>query len=270
MIRLTTLTAAAALLLPIALAAQNNDDDTDWLDQCRNNRWHSRPTVCEVRHQSMRPGAPVAIDGRENGGIAVRGWDRDSVDVELHVQAQAPTEQEAREIAAAVRVTNDNGTLHAEGPTMMNNRSWSVSYSIQVPRQTDLRLDTHNGPIAVQHVRGKMELHAINGPLALSGAGGDVHGRTSNGPLAIDLEGSKWDGAGLDAETSNGPIELTIPERYSAKLETSTMNGPMDIDIPITITGRFTGKRINTTLGDGGPTIRAVTTNGPLTVHRAP
>jgi hypothetical protein len=62
---------------------------------------------------------------------------------------------------------------------------------------------------------------------------------------------------------------LTVPEHYSARLETGTVNGPIDVDIPITITGRFTGKRITTTLGNGGPPIRAVTTNGPLSVRRS-
>ena len=42
----------------------------------------------------------------------------------------------------------------------------------------------------------------------------------------------------------------------------------MNIDFPVTVQGHFNGHRIETDIGGGGPTIRAVTTNGPLTVRR--
>src|SRR5207249_2370696 len=108
-----------------------------------------------------------------------------------------------------------------------------------------------------------------NGPVALRAVGGDVHARTTNGPLDIELTGARWDGVGLDAETTNGPVDLAIPEGYSAQLEFGTVNGPMAVGFPLTVTiqGRV-GRRITTVLGKGGPTIRAVTTNGPVAIRR--
>jgi hypothetical protein len=68
---------------------------------------------------------------------------------------------------------------------------------------------------------------------------------------------------------TNGPIELGIPEGYSAHLEFGTVNGPMTLDFPLTVTiqGRV-GRRITTVLGKGGPPIRAITTNGPVALRR--
>ena len=43
------------------------------------------------------------------------------------------------------------------------------------------------------------------------------------------------EGAGLDAETQNGPMVLYVPEGYNAQLETGTTNGPMSIGFPITV-----------------------------------
>ena len=70
------------------------------------------------------------------------------------------------------------------------------------------------------------------------------------------------------AETSNGPLTLEIPERYNAQLETGTVNGPFTSDIPLSVrlSGRRT-QRIEATLGSGGPPVRAVTTNGPVTIR---
>jgi DUF4097 and DUF4098 domain-containing protein YvlB len=112
-----------------------------------------------------------------------------------------------------------------------------------------------------------MELSVTNGPLSLTDLAGDVHARATNGPLAVRLSGSRWDGQGLDAETTNGPVTLSIPAGYNASLTTGTVNGPMNIDIPVTVQGRFP-RQFTTQLGTGGAPIRAVTTNGPIVVRR--
>ena len=114
---------------------------------------------------------------------------------------------------------------------------------------------------------GRMELTARYGPLSLDGVGGVVRARARNGPLSVYLTGSRWEGAGLDAETTNGPATLSIPSRYSARLETGTTNGPMVIDYPMTLQGRI-DRHITTTIGDGGAPVRVITTNGPLRVRQ--
>jgi DUF4097 and DUF4098 domain-containing protein YvlB len=144
-----------------------------------------------------------------------------------------------------------------------------VSFVFYVPRNTNVDVTTRNGPIAVKNVVGRMALSAENGPVSLSGVGGDVHVRAQNGPLHVRLTGTRWAGAGLDAETQNGPISLEIPSNYNAALETGTVNGPMDTEFPITVTlnGRR-WKRLSTRLGEGGAPVRVVTTNGPVSLRR--
>jgi hypothetical protein len=98
-----------------------------------------------------------------------------------------------------------------------------------------------------------------------------VQARAQNGPLSVQLTGPSWRGEGLDAETVNGPLSISIPDGYSARLETGTMNGPFSTDIPLNVTlqrGRQI-RQITTELGNGGPTVRAVTTNGPVSISRA-
>jgi hypothetical protein len=112
-----------------------------------------------------------------------------------------------------------------------------------------------------------MQLETNNGPLSLKGVGGTVRARTTNGPLSILLTGSRWTGTGLDAETSNGPLTLRVPDGYSAHLEAETNNGPLSLGFPVTVVGRI-GKTISTDLGSGGRPIRAVTHNGPLSISR--
>jgi DUF4097 and DUF4098 domain-containing protein YvlB len=263
----------AALVVSAALAPSSTpaqESDEEWLQRCEDDGWDDgrRERFCEVREYGFRPGgATIRIDAGQNGGITVRGWERDSVAVSARVQVQARTMERAREAARSITIEADRDGIRSSAPSTASSTGWAVSYVVYVPRSSALRADTHNGPIGVHDVTGEMTLRAHNGPLSLRGVGGDVRARTTNGPLTVDLDGARWSGAGLDAETQNGPVHLTIPEGYSAELETGTTNGPMRIGFPITIQGRF-HKHINTKLGSGGPPVRVITTNGPLVVRR--
>ncbi len=243
----------------------------DWLADCRDRRGDDeRARSCELREMGFRPaGRPVHVDAGPNGGVAVTAWDRDSVHVRAVVQASARTDADAAALLRQVRIDLSGTALRAEGPETRRGASWWVSYEVRVPRQVDLRAETVNGPLSAQDVAGRLELETTNGPVTLTDVAGDVRARATNGPLIVTLGGTRWEGAGLDAETRNGPATLSIPEGYSARLETGTVNGPMRVDIPITLQGRI-GRmtRIATTLGSGGAPVRVVTTNGPLTVRR--
>ena len=138
-----------------------------------------------------------------------------------------------------------------------------------VPRTAILTLNTHNGGISIDQFRGTAEFRAQNGGVSLTDVAGDIRGATTNGGVTIDLRGNQWDGAGLNVETHNGGIRLALPANYSAELETGTTNGRVAIDFPVTVQGRL-GRHFTTTLGAGGARLRAITTNGGVTIHQAP
>ncbi|MFI5207289.1 MAG: hypothetical protein ACHQX4_04640 [Gemmatimonadales bacterium] len=257
--------------------SRDDEDRGTWLERCRheNGSWREdRATFCEERSMgwSARSGGALNVDASPNGGVSVSGWDRDSIDVTVRIQTQADVADAARQIAQQVRIAHDGDRLNAEGPSSRRHESWSVSYVIRAPRHTNLDLNTVNGPLAASDVTGTLRLTAVNGPLSLDGLGGDVHAHAQNGPLHVSLQGSRWDGAGLDAETQNGPLTVEVPDGYNAAFETGTINGPMEIDFPVTVQGRIgTGaqRHLTTTLGSGGPPVRVVTTNGPAVIRKS-
>jgi DUF4097 and DUF4098 domain-containing protein YvlB len=130
-----------------------------------------------------------------------------------------------------------------------------------------LTLNTRNGGISIDDFRGTAAFRAANGGVSLSNVGGDLRGATTNGGITVDLQGDHWDGAGLDVETHNGGVRLTLPATYSAELETGTTNGRISIDFPVTVQGRI-DRHLTATLGAGGPKVRAMTTNGGVTIRR--
>ncbi|MDO8681029.1 MAG: DUF4097 family beta strand repeat-containing protein [Acidobacteriota bacterium] len=101
---------------------------------------------------------------------------------------------------------------------------------------------------------GNLRFDTTNGGVRLADLGGRVNGRTTNGGLTVNLSGDRWDGEGIDVETSNGGVTLSLPDNYNAELEARTINGGLRVDFPITIQGELSGRRgITTTLGSGGP-----------------
>ncbi|HWC74798.1 MAG TPA: DUF4097 family beta strand repeat-containing protein [Gemmatimonadales bacterium] len=272
MIRYLAASLIAAFIIPAALAAQESNDE--WLANCRYERgdWGTRARHCEIRELGMKPsGQPLSIEPGMNGGVEVVGWEKDSIAVTARIQVNARTQDDADAVARAINVEASGSTVRATGPGSSSGRhqGWGVNLVVMVPRRTDLTISTENGPLSVEEVAGRMELETENGPLSLSGVGGDVHARAQNGPLTVELLGTQWNGAGLNAETQNGPADLQIPDNYNAKIEFGTVNGPMDVGFPMTVTisGRVKD-RISTTLGSGGPLVRVVTTNGPMTVRK--
>ncbi len=270
--------AALVLILLVypaaALRAQESNDE--WLADCRDGGrdWAYRFRHCEVRETGMKPnGRPLSVEPGMNGGVAIIGWDRDSIAVTAHIQVRARTQEDAEAIARAIKIEASGATVRVASPggggAVGRHQNWGVNLVVMVPRRTDLTISTENGPLSVEDVAGRMELETQNGPLSLSGVGGDVHASAQNGPLTVELLGTRWEGAGLQAETQNGPAELKIPDNYNAKIEFGTVNGPMDVGFPMTVTisGRVKD-RISTTLGSGGPPIRVVTTNGPMVVRK--
>ena len=262
----------------VALAAQEKskekfDKKMDDSLQCRESRNGDRLfSHCEVKEQTLPAGGAITVDGRQNGGISIKGWERNEILVRARIESHAPTQAEADALAQQVRIETTALNIHAEGPESRDDYQWYVSFEVFVPRRSDLSLQAHNGGISIAEVTGRIEFKTMNGGVNLRRVGGAVTGHTTNGGVRVELAGARWDGEMLNVTTTNGGVNIAMPDNYSAHLETATTNGNVSSDfalnVPLTDRGRMP-KEINVDLGSGGPTIRAVTTNGGVRVTRA-
>jgi DUF4097 and DUF4098 domain-containing protein YvlB len=234
---------------------------------CNDNWSGDRASHCVIKEQMIAATGNVVVDGRKNGGVTVKGWDRNEIMVRAKIQTWASTEAEAQALANQIRIETSGANIHAEGPEQGNRQGWAVSFEVSVPRNSNLSLKAHNGGISIADVRGQIEFNAMNGGVSLKRLAGSVKGHTMNGGLSIELAGNAWDGEGMDVKTTNGGVSLSIPEDYSAHLETGTVNGGLRSDIPITVQGEVK-RDLSVNLGSGGQKIRAFTTNGGVSIKR--
>ena len=271
----TTLTTTAlAASLTAGGSAQSQRDSTrdsrrsDPMSCSDRSYDRDRARHCEIREDTISGANPLDVDAGHNGGIRVRGWDRGDVQIRTRIEAYAANDGDARRLVSGVRVDTGGGRVRADGPdTSGRDESWSVSFEINVPRTAMLTLSANNGGISIEDFHGTAKFHTRNGGLSLSNVGGDLRGETTNGGVNVSVAGDHWDGTGLDVETHNGGVTLNVPKGFSAELEAGTTHGRISIDFPVTVTGTI-GRHLQTTLGSGGPRVRAITTNGGVTIRQ--
>ncbi len=92
--------------------------------------------------------------------------------------------------------------------------------------------------------------------------------RTSTGGWTHALTSSS--GSGIEPNSVNGALALTIPSDSNARVEASTVSGGIDNDFGLHVNRhRFVGRDLRGELGSGGTHIRLSERNGRIDVHHA-
>ncbi len=260
---------AAVLCAVLILSASNlfaRNESIDKDNFCSNN-WSTgyKSNIVDEREFTLPVRNTLEVDGRQNGGISVRGENRNDILVRACVVAWSNSKSEAQDAVSRISIST-NSVIEAENT---EGNSWSVSYQILVPSNMNLKLTANNGGISIGSVTGTMDFFTKNGGINLQDLAGNVSGRTQNGGVSVKLSGNTWIGSGLNIETRNGGVKLVMPENYAANIEAGTVNGGFKSDIAgLQSEGKnkWRNNRINTSINGGGAPIRVVTTNGGIKI----
>jgi hypothetical protein len=220
-----------------------------------------------TRTYSVRPGA--TLDLREtNGKIRVEATAGDRLEVTAIRIAKGPTDEAARaalgkfsigETATAERVEIDSST---HGLQLTLGASLRVDYEIRAPRSLNVTIKTTNGTVEVQGIEGALAVDAVNGSVLATGLGGSANVSAINGKL--DLAFVKLGDAGIRCKTTNGQIVVTIPSTAKATIAARVQNGLIRTENLTLEAGEDSRRRLDATIGGGGPEIRLEATNGEV------
>jgi hypothetical protein len=248
-----------------AIQAQDLRSAEDWCRESGDSRDGAR--ACDVREYTIASDS-VEVDAGKNGGVRVIGGSRSDTLVRARVVATAETQAAADALVREVKVSTDGGRVSATGPERSGERrGWHVSFEVRVPSRANVSARTSNGGISIANVAGTVGFDAVNGGVTLSRVSGDVRGKTVNGGVTVELAGDHWEGAGLDARTTNGGVRIKVPDGYSCQLAVATVNGGVHSDFPLTVQGRI-DRKLDVPLGNGGAPVRVTTTNGGVHLTR--
>jgi hypothetical protein len=234
-------------------------------------------TITKAEARTLR------VMAEPNGGVQVQGWDQDTYGVTLCKAAEEGSES----LLSQIHIKFHDGELGVSRPSSSGER-WAAHLLIRTPKAAAIELSAHNGPVSFRNVdgslkiraengpvdvvncTGQLDLNSHNGPVTLEGNSGRQTVRTQNGPVTLSLSGDSWQGDGLEASATNGPINLQIPTGYkSGVILESDGHGPFQCRASVCSEGRKTWdedrKRIE--FGSGPTLVRVSTVNGPVSVE---
>lgn len=123
-------------------------------------------------------------------------------------------------------------------------------------------LATSDGSVRATAVKAdKITAKSSDGDLDLEISGGELQARTSDGDIDVTLSGSM----AVDLSTSDGDITIRAPKNISAKIDLKGEH--VKLGGKVAIEGEVSDRRISGILGDGGPTVRARTSDGSIALR---
>lgn len=205
----------------------------------------------------------IELDLGASGDVEVVGADTDRVEVERTVRSLlGGTRVEQSQHEATLRVSSDCRMR-------VFSIACSADYRLVVPHGTVLAGGASNGGLEVAGVDGMVDLSTSNGDISFAGGEQAVSLVTSNGRIDIDdagadhLEVTTSNGdvriesttppASLVARTSNGRIDVLLPDGVVYAVDVDTSNGRTDVEVP---TDPSSSARVDARTSNGDISVR--------------
>ena len=179
-----------------------------------------------------------------NGGMTVRGYDGKDAIVEARA-AESGRRRRADRSDGLRRIDMGGTGLSVEesdNVVTVGTRSFNdnVELTIQVPRNTSLKLSTVNGGnIVVENIVGDVEINNTNGNATATHVSGSAIVHALNGKVLVTLDRITADKP-MSFSSLNGDIDVTLPADVKAKIKLKSDNGAVysDFDIQMDASAR--------------------------------
>jgi hypothetical protein len=138
------------------------------------------------------------------------------------------------------------------------NYGTKVIYTLTLPAQFNVDLDTSGGSISIENLTGKVDAHTSGGAISLEKINGIVDIKTSGGSITLnDIIGP------IDAHTSGGSIKVKLPTNPVTDSNIRTSGGSITAyfakDIAVDLIAKTSGGRVSSEFNvDGKQTKQSI------------
>lgn len=202
---------------------------------------------------------PSLLLRNQNGGISVKTWDQNQIEIQAEPSSDAV---EVMIIPGEQKVTVQTHLKDRALPSASK-----VDFTIHVPREATVRVDSEQGKISVENVQGDIAIEGVSNSVGLSNLMGHIMVRTVDGPILLrsceghievrsitgDLKFVGVNASELIANTNTGkisyegdfgdnghyilnnfrsPIEVVTSSQASFELTARALQGSIESDIP--------------------------------------
>jgi DUF4097 and DUF4098 domain-containing protein YvlB len=224
--------------------------------------WATRQT--ETHTRTIPAASTIEIEGH-SGDIVVVGSDRSDVLLTMKETRSIFGRPHSHIDAGGGRLRLDGGCSEFE--VWGSNGGCTITYRLEVPRDTAVRLVTHSGDVSAEGLTGDADLETRSGDVDAAGIGGALRLQTRSGD--VDADSTSTD---ISASTRSGDVDLRA--RNATRVLAQTRSGDVDVSVP----DRTYAVRATATSGDetvdvstdrrSPRTIVATTASGDVHVSR--
>jgi len=197
-----------------------------------------------------------------NGTINVSSGPADQIRMDADIRANRPAKQllEMSVADGVLRIHEKHQRRRGFPFSFMRTSSTRVDYEIVVPESLELDLQTTNGRILTQGVRGEQKLGSVNGRIEVSTPNAKVVAVTVNGRIIAEFT-EEFRGARL--KTVNGSVRVAVPPDSAISADVDMVNGSFKSELPVVVDGN---RRVSR--GNGGPEypLDVTTVNGSVSL----
>ncbi len=231
----------------------------------------------------------------QGGDITIKTADTNEIRVTARQVIRASTDKEADEILEKLSLTFDQQgndvTAEAKYEKQFGGFHWGswppvrVSFTVTVPKNFNLNLNTSGGDIALKEGTARAKLGTSGGNIEIDRAGGPTEVSTSGGDITINsvaqLLSATTSGGNVRAtlteplkqdtvlSTSGGDVRVRVAPGAGFELDASTSGGDVRAEgLTITIAKGGVGRsRLVGNVNGGGPRLKLRSSGGDISVR---
>jgi len=222
-----------------------------------------------------------------DANIRVDTWDQNTIQARVTTTRYKIGENG---IKISEHQTGDSVEIEVHFPTRIFNfdfGSHRVEVEIHMPREGKVNLQTGDGSIELNNLKGEMTLESGDGHEEITSVDGTLRARSGDGHIDASgrfdsLDISTGDGH-IDARalagstmssswtlhTGDGNVTLQLPENLAADVDLHTNDGRITVDMPVSVEGRLGEKNIHGKINGGGNLLTVHTGDGSIRLEKS-
>ena len=205
----------------------------------------------------------LRIDASQEGGIAIRGWNKPFARLTICRFAAGASREQALRTLGAISVRHANNHIEALGPQLDETQAWWVNLTLYVPRGVFLDVRAKSGGVNIRNVNCRIKAFSTTGGISVVQSTGKFILSTDTGGITLDRVSGR-----AEAYSTSGSIALKIPTASKPKVEARTAAAHILCTLQdcTSGTGKWTADKRSLTIGAAPADFRLITAGSPIMI----
>jgi hypothetical protein len=248
--------------------------------------WITAPVHAEewTRSFPMSGAAHELSVHTDDASVSVRLWDRNEMEARVTTSGWRIADDEAR-------IIEKHSGTRLDFEVRLPKNVWSrkhrwIKVELRVPRDTRVNVQTGDGAITVDGVRGatvlstgdgRIDAMGLDGKLEARSGDGSIHIRgrldvmdvhTGDGSIEAELSAGSRMASPWRVQTGDGSVTLRLPSTFAADIRAHTGDGGITVDVPATQSDIRKHSEFRGKVNGGGELLSIQTGDGSIHLAR--